>query len=77
MRFSLINVSEEKDGSVSGNWIQDFTGTLEEAIEWAKDTEAANSFRIDVAVVEQIGGYIGFDFLTNMKRLDERRIKNE
>ena len=37
MKFSLINVSEEKDGSVSGNWIQDFTGTLEEAIEWAKD----------------------------------------
>lgn len=77
MKFSLINVYEEKNGYVDGNWIQDFTGTLEEAIEWAKDTEAANSFRVDVAVVEQVGEYVGFDFLTNMKRLDERRTKNE
>lgn len=77
MIFSLINVSKEKDGNVDGNWIQDFTGTFEKAVEWAKRTEIANSSRIDVAVVEQVGGCFCFDFLTNMKRLDERRIKNE
>ena len=54
-RYSLINVFEEhKDGTVSGFWVQNKTGTLQEAKEWAKETEKANSNRITVAVVAEI-----------------------
>lgn len=69
-KFSLINVSERKNGLVSGNWIQDFTGTKEEAFQRAKDTEKANSYRISVAVVEKVGGSTpSYDYLTNLKEI--------
>lgn len=53
-RYSLINVDNEDKGIVTGSWLQDCTGTLQEAIERAKETEKANSYRINVAIVEQI-----------------------
>jgi len=51
--FSLISVTAAtEDGRVSGNWIQDkIACTLAEAIAWAVATEAANSNKIDVAVL--------------------------
>lgn len=55
MKFSLINVDREYDGLVDGTWMQDHTGTLESATEWARETEKANSNRITVAVVSSIG----------------------
>jgi len=56
-RFSLINVSEEKDGLVDGVWIQDFHGSLENAILFSEETEKVNGNRIKVAVVEWLGFY--------------------
>lgn len=50
-RFSLVQYEEEKDGIIDGVWIQDCTGTFEEACKRAKETEDANSNRIKVAVV--------------------------
>ena len=58
MRFSLINVYQQRGNVVDGNWIQDFTGTLEEAIQEARDTERVNGGRITVAVVEGLAGSI-------------------
>lgn len=54
MVYSLLNVTSEKDGLVSGNWIQDHHGTLESARKLADETEAVNSHGIDVAVVPQL-----------------------
>ena len=71
MRFSLINVYQQRGNVVDGNWIQDFTGTLEEAIQEARDTERVNGGRITVAVVEGLAGSIpAGDFRVGLKRLD-------
>ena len=51
-RYSLINVSREHDNMVDGMWIQDYTGSIDEAIQLARETETANSNRITVAVVK-------------------------
>ena len=56
MKYSLLNVIEEKGGLVDGIWIQDHRSTLGAAIEEAQATEAANSNRITVAVVERLNG---------------------
>lgn len=69
MKFALINVSCEQNGFVSGSWIQDFTGTLEQAAEYARETEMANSNRITVAVVED-KCYTPFTIIRGGKRLD-------
>lgn len=69
MRFSLVCVDREKDGFVDGAWMQDFTGTLEEASQWARETERANSNRISVAVVEDMY-YTPFSNVYGVKRLD-------
>ena len=71
MKFSLINVVREENGLVDGVWIQNYTGTLEEAAQWARDTEKANSNRITVAVVEQyVYGCPDYSLVTKQRRLD-------
>lgn len=54
MKYSLINVSVDKGETVDGNWVQNVSGTLEEAIEIARATEKANGYQIEIAVVEEI-----------------------
>jgi hypothetical protein len=54
MIFSLINVSNRRGACVDVNWIQDHIGTLETAKEKARQTEAANSYKITVAVVPKV-----------------------
>ena len=75
MRYSLINVSREKNGLVDGAWMQDFAGTLEDATQLARETERANSNQISVAVVEDMY-YTPFSNVYGAKRLDlkEQRI---
>ena len=69
MRFTLINVSHEKDGVVDGAWLQDHTGTIETATEEARETERANSNRITVAVIEYMY-YTPFTHIFCAERLD-------
>lgn len=58
MRFSLMNVDNTREsGRIDGSWIQDCHGTLAEALERARATEAVNTgggVKIDIAVVEGI-----------------------
>lgn len=58
MRYSLINVWVENNGYVNGFWVQNFTGTLSDAIKCAKALEKANSNHIEVAVTEVVKGSI-------------------
>ena len=53
-KYSLINVSEENNGTISGYWMQDCICSLAEAKQRAAETEAINSHKITVAVVDQI-----------------------
>lgn len=71
MKYSLINVSREYDGMVDGVWLQDHIGTIDSASEEARATEQANSNRITVAVVDDLGYYEpNYSFRTGLKRLD-------
>lgn len=71
MRYSLILVYKEYDGFVDGVWIQDSNGSLEKAIEVARDTEKANSNRITVAVVESLNSCTpDYNIKTRLKRID-------
>lgn len=71
MRYSLINVSNEQNGFVDGNWIQDFNGSFEKACEFARETEKVNSNRITVAVVDELPGSCpNYCYITRLKRLD-------
>jgi len=54
-KYSLLNVTEQDGGRVSGHWIQDHIGTLESAEELAQETNKVNGGRLDIAVVEQVG----------------------
>jgi hypothetical protein len=56
VKFSLINVSQQDGDKVAGRWIQDHIGDLASASACARQTEAANSNRITVAVVEELVG---------------------
>ena len=56
MKFSLLNVTETNGTLVSGYWLQDHIGTLATARAVARATEAANSNKIIVAVVDGIPG---------------------
>lgn len=58
MKFSLITIHEEKNGLVSGNWVQNHIGTLETASAAARATEAANSNRIRVAIIEELNSVV-------------------
>lgn len=71
MRYSLINVWVENNGYVNGFWMQDFTGTLSDAIKCAKALEKANSNRIEVAVTEAVNRAVPNcgELLFNLKRL--------
>lgn len=71
MRYSLINVDREKDGFVDGNWVQDYTGTLEGAIKCARETENINSGRINIAVVDEVNKTNPvLSYYSGRKRLD-------
>ena len=57
MTFSLINVSSrDAEGLVTGNWIQDVIGTIDDAYNRARSTEEANGNKISVAVVKGLPG---------------------
>lgn len=70
--YMLLQISESKNGLVSGTHIQWCCAcTLEEAAKRARETEAANSNRIEVAVVEELYDPYCFGKLyQNLKRLD-------
>ena len=71
MKFSLINIIEQSGLLVSGYWLQDHIGSLASAIQAAHDTEAANSNKIDVAVVEELSSTTPvLGYWTNLTRLD-------
>jgi hypothetical protein len=67
--FSLICVSKvNSNGTVDGSWMKDHYGTVESAYKAAKETEAANSNRISVAVVAKLPGSTpNYDPMTNLK----------
>lgn len=70
MRFSLIQIYNEDNGIVDGVWLQDCTGSLETAINKAKETEKANGNKIKVAIVEKINGFTpNYNLLTGLKRI--------
>jgi hypothetical protein len=70
MRFSLLNVySTDRDGLVTGTWVQDHIGILETAKMRAFDIMAANSGKIDVAVVRNLGPYPDRGPYQNLVRL--------
>lgn len=52
--FSLINVHASHGDRVTGTWLQDFTGSKEQAVIKARRTEAVNSNKITVAVTERV-----------------------
>lgn len=71
MRYSLINVACERDGLIDGNWVQDCTGTLIDAIKRARETERVNSYRITVAVVEGVNSTAPMlSYYHDLERLD-------
>jgi hypothetical protein len=59
MRLSLINVYKRNtDGTVDGSLIQNkMAGSIEEAVEFAKQTKAVNGNKIDIAVVPEVAGF--------------------
>lgn len=73
MKYSLVQVVNEKDGFVDGVWLQDHIGTIESAKKIAQDTEKVNGFRIKVAVVEDLGfPTSNYNIMKNLKRLDDK-----
>jgi hypothetical protein len=69
MRYSLINVSNDLNGLISGYWLQDKFGTLEEIKKYALETSSINN-NIDIAVVDLINSSNpGLNFYVNLKRL--------
>ena len=70
--YMLLQISESKNELVSGTHIQWCCAcTLEEAAKRARETEAANSNRIEVAVIEELYDPYCFGMLyQNLKRLD-------
>ena len=54
-KYSLLNVyNTNEDATVDGYWVQDVLGSLEQAQQKALETEAANSNKINVVVVDHI-----------------------
>jgi hypothetical protein len=71
MKFSLINVQASTGPLVNGYWLQDHIGTLASATARARVLEAANSDKIDVAVVEELSTTTpAFSYWTNLIRMD-------
>lgn len=52
--YSLINVCKKHDNKVDGYWIQDCYGSIEEAKERAKNTNAVNGNRLDIAITQRV-----------------------
>lgn len=74
MAYSLINVDRTDSNGISGNWVQDHIGTLEGAVAKARATEAVNSNKIDIAVVEGISGWCcPGEYFSSLRRLDTKR----
>lgn len=68
-KYSLINVSQNHGNTVDGNWIQDITGTLEEAVQLAREIEKVNGNKISVAVVDQVNSTVPMlQFWTNLEK---------
>ena len=77
MKYSLIQVEREYDGMVDGVWMQNHIGTIDSAAEAARATERANSNRITVAVVEDLGySEPNHSLRTALKRLDIEQCLN-
>lgn len=70
MKYSLINVEADHGETVDGNWIQDVTGTFEDALRIAQETKKANSGRIQVTIVEQIDSSVAIlGYWKNLKKI--------
>ena len=71
-KFSLINVSSvNENGTINGSLMQGHIGTLETAIQKAKDTNKANGNCLDIAVVDEIYTTQLGNIFYNLKRLDK------
>jgi|GEM_PF-1979519 len=71
MKFSLINIVESSGHLVSGYWVQNHVGTLASAREAARATEAANSNKIEVAVVPELSSTTpALSYWRDLPRLD-------
>lgn len=71
MKFSLINIAEQSGPLISGYWVQNHVGTLESARKVARATEAANSNKIEVAVVTELSSTTpALSYWSNLTRLD-------
>lgn len=69
MRYSLINVVDERPGEVDGYWLQDYHGTLDGAVERAKATNEKNSNRLNIAVCEPPTSPVpGLEYHQGLKR---------
>lgn len=68
-KYSLINVFQDHGDTIDGNWIQDVTGTLEEAVQLARKIEKINGNKISIAVVDQVNSTVPIlQFWTNLKK---------
>ena len=58
MRLSLITIYKRNDdGTVDGSLLQNkMSGSVEEAVDYAKEVKKVNGDKIDIAVVEEVGG---------------------
>lgn len=71
--YSLVQIEQEEYGLVSGPWIQDCCAcTMEEATRCARETEAANSNRIQIAVIDQITSVVPYQYVYKAIRLDSK-----
>ena len=70
--YMLLQITESKNGFVSGTHIEWCCAcTLEEAAKRARETEAVNSNRIEVAVVDELyNSYCLGKQYQNLKRKD-------
>jgi hypothetical protein len=71
MKFSLISVTlMGDDGRVSGYWVQNHIGTLETAQQRARDTEATNSNKITICIVDEVNTTVPMGmFFEGLKKL--------
>ena len=71
MKFSLVQVYKDNGNTVDVVWLQDHIGTVESAEQAARDTEAANSGRISVAVVEDLSSIVlpTYELMKGLKRI--------
>jgi hypothetical protein len=71
MKFTLLNVIEQAGPLVSGSWLQDHIGSLATAAAKARDIEAINSNKIDIAVVDALLSTTpALGYWTDLTRLD-------